>query len=169
MDTASTDVVRVHPLSFFKYYWDLAVMAAVFYTVIMLPLRAAFYWEYYRDLGHHHNVIQQIKVRFPKQSIQANNTSIHVYNRHRGFHMVWRCKAPLPKGQARILAWNRFKIEANFTAAYTWWAAMDGLWRFLSFFVIRFADVKLALEGLRLSTPHTPHVVPQCFEDGGTQ
>eukprot|EP00884_Botryococcus_braunii_P013800 jgi/Botrbrau1/22420/Bobra.0091s0023.2 len=37
-------------------------MAAVFYTVMMLPLRAAFYWEYYRDLGHHHNVIEQIRV-----------------------------------------------------------------------------------------------------------
>lgn len=33
------------------------------YTLLVLPFRAAFYWEYYRDLEMHHNVIEQLEVR----------------------------------------------------------------------------------------------------------
>jgi hypothetical protein len=73
--STSNNEVRVHPLSFFRFYWDVAIMAAVFYTVIMLPLRAAFYWEYYRDLGHHHNVFQQIKVCLPFFTLMPLNLS----------------------------------------------------------------------------------------------
>lgn len=54
-------------------------MAAVFYTIIMLPLRAAFYWEYYRDLGHHHNVFQQLKVRL----------SVHLFQHKTP--LAWAC------------------------------------------------------------------------------
>jgi hypothetical protein len=40
--------VRVHPLSNFRRYWDLATIALTLYTVLVLPFRAAFYWDYYR-------------------------------------------------------------------------------------------------------------------------
>jgi hypothetical protein len=62
VDVRSVHQVRIHPLSVFRFYWDLVIVVVVIYAVIMLPLRAAFYWDYYRDLGHHHNLFEQIRV-----------------------------------------------------------------------------------------------------------
>ena len=41
--------VRVHPLSNFRRYWDLTTIALTMYTVLVLPFRAAFFWDYYRS------------------------------------------------------------------------------------------------------------------------
>ena len=41
-------------------------MAAIFltmWTLLVLPFRAAFYWEYYRELEMHHNIVQQLEAR----------------------------------------------------------------------------------------------------------
>lgn len=58
----SQDCVRVHPLSAFRKYWELAIIALVAYTVIVLPFRAAFFLDYYRDLEARHNLFQQLQV-----------------------------------------------------------------------------------------------------------
>lgn len=42
--------------------WDITAIALTIYTLLVLPFRAAFYWEYYRDLEMHHNVIEQLEV-----------------------------------------------------------------------------------------------------------
>ena len=42
--------------------WDLTAIALTIYTLLVLPFRAAFYWEYYRDLEMHHSIIEQLEV-----------------------------------------------------------------------------------------------------------
>ncbi|CAL5223621.1 g6162 [Coccomyxa viridis] len=59
---AATEGVRVHPLSLFRRNWDLTAIALTIYTLLVLPFRAAFYWEYYRDLEMHHSIIEQLEV-----------------------------------------------------------------------------------------------------------
>jgi len=54
--------VRVHPLSNFRRYWDLAAIALTIHTVLVLPFRAAFYWDYYRELEAHHTILEQLQV-----------------------------------------------------------------------------------------------------------
>jgi len=55
--------VRVHPLSAFKRYWDLAIVVMVAYTVVVLPVRCAFSWDYYHALDAGHNIFHQLAVR----------------------------------------------------------------------------------------------------------
>ncbi|KAL0040935.1 hypothetical protein WJX79_010523 [Trebouxia sp. C0005] len=54
--------VRVHPLSAFKRYWDLAIVFMVAYTVVVLPVRCAFSWDYYHALDAGHNIFHQLAV-----------------------------------------------------------------------------------------------------------
>ena len=54
--------VRVHPLSAFRKYWEITTILLVVYTVLVLPFRAAFYLDFYKDLEHSHNIIQQLQV-----------------------------------------------------------------------------------------------------------
>ena len=58
----SKDHVRVHPLSAFKRYWDLAIVIMVAYTVVVLPVRCAFSWDYYHALDAGHNIFHQLAV-----------------------------------------------------------------------------------------------------------
>ena len=55
--------VRVHPLSAFKRYWDFAIVVMVAYTVVVLPVRCAFSWDYYHALDAGHNIFHQLAVR----------------------------------------------------------------------------------------------------------
>ena len=48
-DAHQRNSVRVHPLSSFRRYWDLTTIALTMYTVLVLPFRAAFFWDYYRS------------------------------------------------------------------------------------------------------------------------
>lgn len=57
-----SDSVRVHPLSNFRRYWDLAAIALTIHTVLVLPFRAAFFWDYYRELEAHHTIWEQLQV-----------------------------------------------------------------------------------------------------------
>ena len=41
----------------------MAAIILTMWTLLVLPFRAAFYWEYYRELEMHHNVIQQLEAR----------------------------------------------------------------------------------------------------------
>lgn len=59
----SVDYVRIHPLSSFKRYWDLAIVIMVAYTVVALPVRCAFSWDYYHALDAGHNLFHQLAVR----------------------------------------------------------------------------------------------------------
>ena len=59
----SIDYVRIHPLSSFKRYWDLAIVVMVAYTVVALPVRCAFSWDYYHALDAGHNLFHQLAVR----------------------------------------------------------------------------------------------------------
>ncbi len=65
IDAVSTasDRVRVHPLSSFRRYWDLTAIALTIHTVLVLPFRAAFFWDYYRELEAHHTILEQLQVR----------------------------------------------------------------------------------------------------------
>lgn len=58
----ASNTVRVHPQSALRRYWETTIIALTGYTIVVLPFRAAFHLEYYRDLGYHHNLIQQIQV-----------------------------------------------------------------------------------------------------------
>ncbi|BDA48837.1 Potassium/sodium hyperpolarization-activated cyclic nucleotide-gated channel [Coccomyxa sp. Obi] len=60
--TAGSDRVRVHPLSNFRRYWDLTAIALTIHTVLVLPFRAAFFWDYYRELEAHHTILEQLQV-----------------------------------------------------------------------------------------------------------
>ena len=62
----SKDHVRVHPLSAFKRYWDLAIVIMVAYTVVALPVRCAFSWDYYHALDAGHNIFHQLAVRLKR-------------------------------------------------------------------------------------------------------
>ena len=65
--TEGGDRVAVHPLSSFRKYWEIATILLVVYTVVVLPFRAAFYVDYYRDLEEEHNLISQLEVlRLPQ-------------------------------------------------------------------------------------------------------
>lgn len=59
----SVNYVRIHPLSSFKRYWDLAIVVMVAYTVVALPVRCAFSWDYYHALDAGHNLFHQLAVR----------------------------------------------------------------------------------------------------------
>lgn len=59
----SVNNVRVHPLSAFKRYWDLAIVIMVAYTVVVLPVRCALSWDYYHALDAGHNIFHQLAVR----------------------------------------------------------------------------------------------------------
>ena len=59
---SSPDIVRVHPLSHFKRYWDMAIVCMVAYTVVVLPVRCAFSWDYYHQLDAGHNLFHQLAV-----------------------------------------------------------------------------------------------------------
>ncbi|KAK9836780.1 hypothetical protein WJX74_007908 [Apatococcus lobatus] len=48
--------VRIHPLSLFRKYWDFAVIICVVFSVIVLPFRAAFYWDTW-DHGTNHGIL----------------------------------------------------------------------------------------------------------------
>lgn len=52
--------------------WDITAIALTIYTLLVLPFRAAFYWEYYRDLEMHHNVIEQLEVH---STLEEGSTS----------------------------------------------------------------------------------------------
>lgn len=41
----AAQLLLIHPLSMFRYYWDLLVFLLVLYTVYMLPYRLGFYWH----------------------------------------------------------------------------------------------------------------------------
>ena len=41
----------------------MAAIVLTMWTLLVLPFRAAFYWEYYRELEMHHNVVQQLEAR----------------------------------------------------------------------------------------------------------
>lgn len=58
----SANYVRIHPLSAFKRYWDLAIVIMVAYTVVVLPVRCAFSWDYYHALDAGHNLFHQLAV-----------------------------------------------------------------------------------------------------------
>ena len=60
-DSGSTNV-RVHPLSHFKRYWDMAIVCMVAYTIVVLPVRCAFSWDYYHQLDAGHNLFHQLAV-----------------------------------------------------------------------------------------------------------
>ncbi len=64
IDTTGTvsDSVRVHPLSNFRRYWDLTAIAFTIHTILVLPFRAAFFWDYYRELEAHHTIWEQLQV-----------------------------------------------------------------------------------------------------------
>ena len=59
------DDVRIHPLSAFRKYWEIVTIVLVVYTVLILPFRAAFYLDFYKDLDHGHNLFQQLQVDTP--------------------------------------------------------------------------------------------------------
>ena len=43
--------------------WDLAAIVLTMWTLLVLPFRAAFYWEYYqRFFEMHHSIIEQLEV-----------------------------------------------------------------------------------------------------------
>ena len=65
----SVDHVRIHPLSSFKRYWDLAIVVMVAYTVVALPVRCAFSWDYYHALDAGHNLFHQLAVRCRTSSL----------------------------------------------------------------------------------------------------
>lgn len=65
----SVDYVRIHPLSSFKRYWDLAIVIMVAYTVVALPVRCAFSWDYYHALDAGHNLFHQLAVRYHAVSV----------------------------------------------------------------------------------------------------
>lgn len=71
----SKDNVRVHPLSAFKRYWDLAIVVMVAYTVVVLPVRCAFSWDYYHALDAGHNIFHQLAVRLWQRSPYLHNVS----------------------------------------------------------------------------------------------
>ncbi len=52
----TTKTVRIHPLSMFRKYWDFAVIICVIFSVIVLPFRAAFYWDVW-DHGNNHGLL----------------------------------------------------------------------------------------------------------------
>ncbi|CAL8463290.1 g2824 [Coccomyxa elongata] len=60
--STATDRVRVHSLSSFRRYWDLTAIALTIHTVLVLPFRAAFFWDYYRELEAHHTILEQLQV-----------------------------------------------------------------------------------------------------------
>ncbi len=64
MSTETEIKVGVHPLSAFRKYWEIATILLVIYTVLVLPFRAAFYLDYYRDLDERHNLFQQLQVSY---------------------------------------------------------------------------------------------------------
>ena len=39
----------------------MAAIVLTMWTLLVLPFRAAFYWEYYRELEMHHNIVQQLQ------------------------------------------------------------------------------------------------------------
>lgn len=61
-EAPAVDCVRVHPHSNFRRYWDLAAIALTIHTIVFLPFRAAFFWDYYRDLEAHHTIVEQLQV-----------------------------------------------------------------------------------------------------------
>lgn len=36
----------IHPMSVFRYYWDLTVFLLVAYTMLVTPFRLAYYWNH---------------------------------------------------------------------------------------------------------------------------
>lgn len=71
----STDDIRIHPLSSFKRYWDLAIVVMVAYTVVALPVRCAFSWDYYHALDAGHNLFHQLAVRSHAASVLLIDTA----------------------------------------------------------------------------------------------
>ncbi|DBB03995.1 TPA: SCF ubiquitin ligase complex subunit [Trebouxia sp. C0004] len=65
--------VRVHPLSAFKRYWDLAIVVMVAYTVVVLPVRCAFSWDYYHALDAGHNIFHQLASLVMGRNLVAQN------------------------------------------------------------------------------------------------
>ena len=45
-----------------RNYWDIALILLVAWTVVVLPIRAAFAPDYYKDLEINHNLFQQLEV-----------------------------------------------------------------------------------------------------------
>lgn len=58
--------VRIHPLSLFRKYWDFAVIICVIFSVVVLPFRAAFYWDTWDHGSNHGILLHQIRVRHAK-------------------------------------------------------------------------------------------------------
>ncbi|KAK9863077.1 hypothetical protein WJX84_002556 [Apatococcus fuscideae] len=57
LETAkSPEAVRIHPLSLFRKYWDFVVIICVIFSVVVLPFRAAFYWDYW-DHGNNRGLL----------------------------------------------------------------------------------------------------------------
>ncbi|KAK9806501.1 hypothetical protein WJX73_004260 [Symbiochloris irregularis] len=57
----SSNNVWIHPLSKFRDGWDTTTLILVVYTVLVLPFRAAFFFDYYKDLEHDHNLFLQLQ------------------------------------------------------------------------------------------------------------
>ena len=61
--------------------WDLTAIALTIYTLLVLPFRAAFYWEYYQDLEMHHSIIEQLEVsRWPQNHMQSTRMCLRLFS-----------------------------------------------------------------------------------------
>lgn len=80
--------VRVHPLSNFRRYWDLTAIVLTIHTVLVLPFRAAFFWDYYRELEARHTILEQLQVRLKAHLIRA---SLEKYVKLHAIKMWTRC------------------------------------------------------------------------------
>ncbi|KAK9819773.1 hypothetical protein WJX72_002193 [[Myrmecia] bisecta] len=60
-ESVNVDSVRVHPLSHFRRYWDACIILMVIYSVVVLPVRAAFWHDYWAHLPHVNSIWGQIR------------------------------------------------------------------------------------------------------------
>ena len=62
-----------------RNYWDIALILLVAWTVVVLPIRAAFAPDYYKDLEINHNLFQQLEV-----GLLDFKGTVQVHHRARG-------------------------------------------------------------------------------------
>ena len=98
--------VRVHPHSTFRKYWEIATILLVIYTVFVLPFRAAFYLDYYKELETRHHLIQQLQVTKYRSGVQL-------------FDMAWSVCAPAHQNEKNFI-WDDATRIINNESLFDW-------------------------------------------------